>query len=99
VVHIALIYQLARVVFDVQFPAYLHVEQIMGWLWLNGGAIGLGIWFCKKGRVPTAAGRWLHGRRARLLIPIWLGVSLVWFLLPAVLNDGWDALSSWRNDW
>ena len=99
VVHLALIYPLARSAFDFNIPAYLHVDGIAAWLWVNGGAIGLGIWFWKKGRIPIAAGKWLRGRRARSLILFWLGGSLAWFLLPAILNDMWDAFSAWLTVW
>lgn len=97
--HLALIYALVSRTFDFKLPAYLHSDLIFAWLWVNGAAVGLGAWFWKKGRIPVAAGKWLHGRRVRWLILIWLGSSLAWFLLPAVLGDGWDMLSALLNDW
>ena len=91
-VHLALIYAVASSAFNFRLPGYLHADHVLAWLWVNGAAIGLAAWFWKKGRVPVAAGKWLHGRRARWLILTWLGASLAWFLLPAVLHDIWRML-------
>jgi hypothetical protein len=91
-VHLALIYAVASSAFNFRLPGYLHADKVLAWLWVNGAAIGVGAWFWKKGRVPVAAGKWLHGRRARWLILTWLGTSLAWFLLPAVLHDIWRVL-------
>ncbi|HEV2569820.1 hypothetical protein [Sphingomonas sp.] len=65
VVHAALLYAVLRSVFDFRLHAYLHTSQVIAWLWVNGAAIGLGIWFWKKGRFPIAPGQWLQGRQAR----------------------------------
>ena len=99
VVHLALIYPLARSAFDFELPGYLHADKVAAWLWVNGAAIGLGVWLWKKGRVPVAAGKWIRGRRARWFILIWLGTSLAWFLLPAMLSDAWEMLSTRLPSW
>ncbi len=99
VVQLALIYALADSVFDFEIPAYVHVSGIASWLWVNGAAVGLAVWFWKKGRVPIVAGKWLRGRRVRWLILAWLGASLAWFVLPAVLSDAWDMVMTQLSNW
>lgn len=92
VVHLALIYLLARSIFDFEVPAYANFSGVVAWLWVNGAAIGLAAWFWRKDRVPLVAGKWLRGRRSRWLIMAWLGASLAWFVFPTVLSDAWHML-------
>jgi hypothetical protein len=99
VVHLTLLYSVLRSVVDFRLPAYLQTSQVVAWLWVNGAAVGLGIWFWKKGRFPIAPGKWLRGRRARWLVLVWLVASLAWFLLPAIVGDVWDMLSASARDW
>jgi len=98
-VHLAPIYALARWAFDFKLPSGLHGDRILVWLWANGAAIGLGVWFWKKGRIPIAPSKWLLGWRARRLTLMWLGASIAWFVLPAVVKDAWDLLSASLSDW
>jgi hypothetical protein len=99
VVHAALLYAFARAVFDFRLPAFLQTDFIVAWLWVNGAAIGLGIWLWRKGRLPIAQGKWLTGKRARWAILTWFGSSLAWFILPAILRDVWTLISSSLGDY
>jgi hypothetical protein len=97
--HVAALWLLARSVFGFSLPAFLHGERVVAWLWVNGGLLGLAVWFWRKGRVPVADGKWLAGTRARGLVLLWLAASLAWFLLPAFLGDLWNALSGLGGGW
>ena len=99
VAHLALLYFFAEAVFGFRLPAYLPTGAIVGWLWVNGGAVALCVWLWKKGRVPVGAGKWVRGRRARRAILLWLGASLAWFLLPPLLESAWLALFGDSGDW
>lgn len=87
IAHLALIYFVMRAAFGFEVPRFLRADMVVAWLWVNGAALALGAWMWRKGRVPVAPGRWLKGRRARLSILLWLGLSLAWFLLPALLGE------------
>jgi hypothetical protein len=99
VMHLALLYSIVRSVFDFRLPAYLHTNQVVAWLWVNGAAISLAIWLWKKGRFPIAPGKWLRGRQARWLILLWLGASLAWFVLPVLIKGAWAFLPPSVNGW
>lgn len=97
--HVYLIYALASAIFDFRISRYWHMDRALGWLWINGLTIGLGIWFWRKGRFPVAANKWLKGREARQVILMWLGGSLAWFMLPEVVDDAWDLISAQLSGW
>jgi hypothetical protein len=99
IAHLAVIYLILSAVTGFRLPAFLRSDALFAWLWVNGAALGLGVWSWKKGRVPVAAGKWMTGRRAKIAILAWLGVSLLWFLLPGLLGDLWRALTSPLGDW
>jgi hypothetical protein len=99
VAHLALLYFFANAVFGFRLPAFLHSDAIVAWLWVNGGAVALGVWLWKKGRVPIGAGKWVRGRRARWAVLLWLGASLACFLLPPLLADAWRALFGEGGEW
>jgi hypothetical protein len=98
VFHLALLYPLARAAFG-ELPRLPHADLVIGWLWVNGGALALGAWLWRRGRIPLGAGKWLSGRRARWSIAAWLGASLAWFLLPALLQDAAKAVSGLFPTW
>ncbi|WEK42917.1 MAG: hypothetical protein P0Y64_16465 [Candidatus Sphingomonas colombiensis] len=89
-------YALVSSLFDFRLSSYWHVGRVVAWLWVNCGAIGLGIWSWKNGRFPIADRKWLRGRR---LILTWFATSLAWFMLPVVLKDAWDIMSAWLTKW
>jgi hypothetical protein len=93
VAHGALLFLLLQSAWGFQLPAFLHADRVVAWLWVNGAAIGLGLWLWRRGRVPVGGRRWLRGRRARMGVLLWLAASLAWFLLPAIAGDVWRALS------
>jgi hypothetical protein len=97
--HLAVIYLILSAVTGFKLPAFLRSDAVFAWLWINGAALGLGIWSWKNGRVPVAAGKWMTGRRAKLAILAWLGLSLLWFLLPGLLGDLWRGLTSPLGGW
>jgi hypothetical protein len=97
--HVALILALVQAATGFRLPDFLHSDRVAVWLWVNGAAIAIGVWFWRKGRVPVSPRLWLKGRRAREYILLWLGGSLAWFLLPSVLADMWEALLSLGGDW
>jgi hypothetical protein len=97
--HLALVLALVKAATGFHLPDFLHSERVAVWLWVNGGALAIGVWFWRKGRIPVAPRLWLKGRRAREVILLWLGGSLVWFLLPSVLADIWETLVRLGDDW
>jgi hypothetical protein len=97
--HLALLYVLAKAIFRIRLPDFLHSNLIVTWLLINGALVALGIWLWRKGRIPVAKGRWLTGRHARWSIVIWLGSSLALFLLPAVTGDIWETLLARFAPW
>ncbi|MEA3003620.1 MAG: hypothetical protein QOH81_2408 [Sphingomonadales bacterium] len=99
IVHLALISVLLRLTFGFSLPPFPHLDLVIIWLLVNGGAVALGMWMWAKGRIPLAAGKWLRGRRARWSVAAWLGLSLAWFLLPALLQDAWAALPAFLPAW
>ncbi|HEX8194424.1 MAG TPA: hypothetical protein VF552_16160 [Allosphingosinicella sp.] len=99
IAHIALIYFIFSAVTGFRLPAFFRSDALVAWLWINGAAVGLGIWAWKKGRVQVSAGTWMTGRRAKLAILAWLGLSLLWFLLPGLLGALWRAVSGSAGGW
>jgi len=99
IAHLAVIYLILGAVTGFRLPAFLRSDDLFAWLWINGAAIGMAVWSWKKGRVPIAAGKWMTGRRAKLAILAWLGLSSLWFLLPGLLGDFWRALTTPLGDW
>ncbi len=99
VVHVALVWWLIRAATGLRLPAWLHADQIMAWLYINGGIVAIAAWTWRRRRAPLRRRLWLRGPRARLLILFWLGGSLAWFLLPAVLGDMWAAFRAWLGGW
>lgn len=97
--HLAVIYQILSAVTGFKLAPFLRSSDVFAWLWINGAAVGLGVWAWKKGRVPVAAGKWMTGRRAKLAILAWLGLSLLWFVLPGLVGDLWRAISGPPGNW
>jgi hypothetical protein len=97
--HLAVIYLILSAVIGFRLPAFLRSDAVLAWLWVNGAAVGLGVWSWKKGRVPVAAGKWMTGRRAKLAILAWLGLSLAWCLLPNLLGSLWRTVTGFSADW
>lgn len=99
VAHLVLIFVLLKAAFGFELPAFLPAERVVAWLWVNGAAVGLGVWMWRKGRVPLGGGRWLGGRRARMAVLAWLALSLAWVLLPALLGAAWRVISQRAGGW
>jgi hypothetical protein len=99
VVHLLLIFLVLQSAFGFELPRVLHADRVIAWLWVNGAGLALGAWLWRKGRVPVGKGQWLRGRRARAGVLLWLGLSLAWFLLPALLGDAWRAVSASAGGW
>lgn len=96
-VHLGLLYTVIRGALDLDIPEFTTSNPLLVWLWLNGAAVALAIWFWKRGYFPIRQGLWLRGRTAKLLILLWLAVSIAWFTLPAVLRKLGELLLT--SDW
>jgi hypothetical protein len=99
IAHLFVIYMILSAVTGFRLPAFLRSDDVVAWLWINGAAVGLGVWAWRKGRVQISAGRWMTGRHAKLAILAWIGLSLLWFLLPSLLGGLWRALFGPSPGW
>ncbi|GAA4021077.1 hypothetical protein GCM10022280_22030 [Sphingomonas swuensis] len=96
-IHFGLLYTVLRGALDLDIPDFTTSNPLLIWLWLNGAAVALAIWFWKRGHFPIRQGLWLRGRTAKLLIVLWLALSIAWFTLPAVLRRLGEVLLT--RDW
>jgi hypothetical protein len=94
VVHLFLLYVVLRAATGFTLPRFLHADALTASLWVNGAAVALAVWLWRKGRVPVATGKWLTGRRAKVMILSWIALSLLWFLLPGLVRDLLSHLSN-----
>lgn len=99
VAHLALVYLLIQAMTGWRLPRWLHSDLVVAWLWVNGAAITVGVLLWRKSRMPFEPGVWIQGRRARQLILAWLGLSLLWFLAPALARDAWNGLRGMLTAW
>ena len=99
VIHVALLLWMVRAATGFSFEISPHAGQIILWLWVNGAAVTLGVWMWRRGRFPVGTSHWLRGKRARWAIVTWLGCSLAWFMMPAMVDEAWHYLSGLAGDW
>lgn len=85
-IHVGILYTVLSGVFHLELPRLTTNNPFFVWLWVNGAAVAVGIWFWRSGRIPLRRGLWIRGRTARLFILSWLGLSVIWFVAPTMLR-------------
>ena len=99
IIHVALLLWVVRAATGFSLETSPHAGRIIAWLWVNGAALTLGVWMWRKDRFPIGAREWLQGKRARWAIVTWLGCSLAWFMMPAMVEEAWHYLLDLPGDW
>ena len=97
--YLTFIHAILAPVLDYRLPGFVPVDRIAGWLWLNGGLLGVAVWSVRTGRLPLAGGKWVTGKRMIWILAGLIANSIAWFMLPDAVHTAKAALLAARSDW